>query len=529
MEFYLLLCAVVLLLCIFSNKISDKIGVPSLLIFMFLGMVFGSEGIFKIEFSDFQAAENICTAALIFIMFYGGYSTNWQHARPAAGRAAVLSTLGVVMTAALVCACCHFILNLSLPESFLIGSVVSCTDAASVFSIFRSKNLNLEGNLAPLLEIESGSNDPFSYMLTVIALTVMKGGALGFIWKMVLLQLTVGAGVGVAVGIAGPKIIRKFKFCTDGFDAVFVLAAALTSYALAEILGGNGFLSVYLTGILMGNAKTKNKANVVRFFDNVTILAQIATFFLIGLLSYPSQMVSSLPATLVIILFLTLAARPVMVFILTGRYLKFREKIFVSFAGLRGASSIVFAIFASAGGVYMQSNVFHIVFGLALISVAVQGTFLPWAARRLNLIDEENDVRKTFNDYQEESAMTLMQLHISSGHHWENQKLKDVTLPEGSLAMVIRREDDIIIPKGDTVMMAGDDIAVNVPSFEAANEISLREITIEEDHPWRDKKIKELDLNEHILVAMIRRKDQDIIPNGETKIYKDDILVIYDE
>lgn len=145
------------------------------------------------------------------------------------------------------------------------------------------------------------------------------------------------------------------------------------------------------------------------------------------------------------------------------------------------------------------------------------------------MIDEENDVRKTFNDYQEESAMTLMQLHISPGHRWENQKLKDVTLPEGSLAMVIRREDDIIIPKGDTVMMAGDDIAVNVPSFEAANEISLKEITIEEDHPWRDKKIKELDLKEHILVAMIRRKDQDIIPNGETKIYKDDILVIYDE
>ncbi|WP_301589985.1 cation:proton antiporter [Anaerostipes faecis] len=269
MELYLLLCAVVLLLCIFSNKISDKIGVPSLLIFMFLGMVFGSEGIFKIEFSDFQAAENICTAALIFIMFYGGYSTNWEHARPAAGRAAVLSTLGV--------------------------------------------------------------------------------------------------GIGAAVGIAGPKIIRKFRFCTDGFDAVFVLAAALTSYALAGILGGNGFLSVYLTGILMGNAKTKNKANVVRFFDNVTILAQIATFFLIGLLSYPSQMVSSLPATLVIILFLTLAARPAMVFILTGRYLKFREKIFVSFAGLRGASSIVFAIFASAGGVYMQSNVFYIVFGLSLM------------------------------------------------------------------------------------------------------------------------------------------------------------------
>lgn len=529
MEFYLLLCAVVLLLCIFSNKISDKIGVPSLLIFMFMGMLFGSEGIFKIDFSDFQAAEHICTAALIFIMFYGGYSTNWKHAKPAVGRAVALSTLGVVLTAVLVCFCCHFILKLSLPESFLIGSVVSCTDAASVFSIFRSKNLNLEGNLAPLLEIESGSNDPFSYMLTVIALTVMKGGGMGFIWKMVFLQLAVGIGVGVAVGILAPKVIRKFKFCTDGFDAVFVLATALISYALSGILSGNGFLAVYLTGIIMGNAKTKHKANVVRFFDNITILAQITTFFLIGLLSYPSQMVASLPMILVIILFLTLAARPIVIFLLTAGYFNFREKIFVSFAGLRGASSIVFAIFASAGGVHMQSNVFHIVFGLALISVAVQGTFLPAAARRLCLIDEENDVRKTFNDYQEESAMTLMQMHISPGHHWENRKLKDVTLPEESLAMVIRREDEIIIPKGDTVIRAGDDIAVNVPSYEAANEIALKEITVDGEHPWRDRKIKELDLKDHILVAMIRRKDQDIIPNGETMIHKDDILVIYDE
>ncbi|MBS7009430.1 potassium/proton antiporter [Anaerostipes sp.] len=529
MEFYLLLCAVVLLLCIFSNKISDKIGVPSLLIFMFLGMIFGSEGIFKIEFSDFRAAEHICTAALIFIMFYGGYSTNWEYAKPAVKRAVVLSTLGVVMTAAMVCGCCYFLLKLPLPESFLIGSVVSCTDAASVFSIFRSKNLNLEGNLAPLLEIESGSNDPFSYMLTVTALTVMKGGQIGFIWKMIVLQLAVGVGIGMVIGVLAPKVIRRFKFCTDGFDAVFVLAAALISYALAGILGGNGFLSVYLTGIIMGNAKTKNKANVVRFFDNITILAQIATFFLIGLLSYPSQMVSSLPETTVIILFLTLAARPVMIFILNGGYLKFSEKIFVSFAGLRGASSIVFAIFASAGGVPMQSNVFHIVFGLALISVAVQGTFLPEAARRLHLIDEKNDVLKTFNDYQEESAMTLMQMHISSGHHWENRRLKDVTLPEGSLAMVIRRGDEIIIPKGDTVIRSGDDIAVNVPSYEAANEIALKEISIDEEHPWRDRQIKDLDLKDHILIAMIRRKDEDIIPNGETRIHKEDVLVIYDE
>ena len=168
METFFLLCAAVLILCIFSNKISNKLGVPSLLIFMLLGMLFGSDGIFKIDFADFAVVEDICTAALVFIMFYGGYSTNWKHARPVAPRALLLSTVGVIMTAGLVSLCCHFLLKFPFAESFLIGSVVSCTDAAAVFSVFRSENLNVEGYLAPLLEIESGSNDPVAYMLTAL-------------------------------------------------------------------------------------------------------------------------------------------------------------------------------------------------------------------------------------------------------------------------------------------------------------------------------------------------------------------------
>lgn len=527
METYMLLCAIVLFLCIFSNRISEKVGVPSLLIFMFLGMLFGSEGIFKIDFSDFKAAENICTAALVFIMFYGGFSTNWNHARPAAKQAVVLSSLGVVMTAGLVCLCCHFILKLGFAESFLIGSVISCTDAASVFSIFRSKNVNLEGNLAPLLEIESGSNDPFSYMLTVIALTVMDGGSPAFVWKMIFLQLVVGIGVGVAAGILAPKIIRKFRFCSDGFLSIFVLAVALVSFSLAALLGGNGFLSVYLTGLIMGNTKGKNKADIVHFFDNITMLAQMVTFFLLGLLSFPSQMASSFPTTVVIILFLTLVARPVTVFLLTGKTLNMKEKLFVSWAGLRGASSIVFAIFVSVSDIYTKSNVFHIVFGLAILSVAVQGTFLPKVAELLGLIDDDNDVLNTFNDYQEDSTMTLMQMHIPKGHHWEGKMLKDVNVPDGALAMVIRRGDETIIPKGDTKILAEDNMILNVPAYESVSEIELREIQIGQDHPWKGKKIEELDLEDHILVAMIKREDCNIIPKGQTIIYEGDILVIY--
>lgn len=527
MELFLLICAVVLFLCIFSNRISEKIGIPSLLIFMLLGMLFGSEGIFKIDFNDFKMAENICTAVLIFIMFFGGYSTNWKHAKQIAGQAILLSTVGVVVTAGLVCVCCHLILGFSFAESFLIGSVVSCTDAASVFSIFRSKNLNLEGNLAPLLEIESGSNDPFSYMLTMIALTIMEGESLKFPGVMIISQLAAGIAVGVAVGIVAPKIIRKFRFYADGFDAVFTLAVALVSFSASSIIGGNGFLSVYLTGIIMGNSKTKNKTGIVHFFDNITMLAQMITFFLLGLLSFPLQMIGSFPTICVIILFLTFIARPLMIFVLTGKRFSIREKIFISWAGLRGASSIVFAIFVTVSDIYTETNVFHIVFGLAILSVAIQGTLLPEAAKRLNLIDDENDVLKTFNDYQEDSSMTLMQLYVSKGHNWENRLLKDVSLPTNSLAMLIRRGEETIIPKGDTKILAGDNIALNVPAYESVNEIELREIMIQKDHPWKDKKIQDLDLEDHVLVAMIKREDRNIIPKGQTKIKENDIVIVY--
>ena len=527
MEFYFLLCAIVLILCIFSNKISNKLGIPSLLIFMLLGMLFGSDGIFKIDFNNFSMAEDICTTALVFIMFYGGYSTNWEHAKPAAPKALLLSTVGVVMTAGLVCVFCHFFLGFPFAESFLIGSVVSCTDAAAVFSILRSKNLNLEGNLAPLLEIESGSNDPIAYMLTVSALTMMEGKEAAALGGMIVAEIFIGAAAGALIGIAAPRIVCRFRFYTGGFDAIFMIAVAMISYGMAAILGGNGFLSVYLGGIIMGNAKTKNKADIVHFFDNITMLAQMAAFFLLGLLSYPSQMVSFMPNAWIIILFLTFAARPLAVFLLLGRKYSVREKIFISWAGLRGASSIVFAIFATVSGVYEGENVFHIVFGLAILSVAVQGTLLPKIAEKLELIDASKDVLKTFNDYQEDAGMNLMQIHISEEHGWKNHLVKDVNLPEGSLAMLIRRKDETIIPKGDTKILEGDEIVLNVPAYESVNDIELREIAIDREHPWKGCRIEELDLEDHVLVAMIKREDRNIIPRGKTEIKEGDILVVY--
>ena len=285
MESILLLCAVVIVICIVASRLSQRLGVPALLLFLALGMLFGSDGLFRIPFDNFEAAERICSVALIFIMFYGGFGTRWEAARPAAARAVVLSTLGVAVTALLTALFCHFALGFSVLESFLTGAVISSTDAASVFSILRSKKLGLRNHTASLLEVESGSNDPASYMLTVIALSLMGVGGGGAIPWMIFAQVVFGLGLGAAVAGLSILVLRRLTL-SDGLDTIFVVAAALLSFALPAVVGGNGYLGAYLAGILIGNAKIPHKAALVHFFDGLTGLAQILIFFLLGLLSF---------------------------------------------------------------------------------------------------------------------------------------------------------------------------------------------------------------------------------------------------
>lgn len=236
MESILLLCAVVIVICIVASRLSQRLGVPALLLFLALGMLFGSDGLFRIPFDNFEAAERICSVALIFIMFYGGFGTRWEAARPAAARAVVLSTLGVAVTALLTALFCHFALGFSVLESFLTGAVISSTDAASVFSILRSKKLGLRNHTASLLEVESGSNDPASYMLTVIALSLMGVGGGGAIPWMIFAQVVFGLGLGAAVAGLSILVLRRLTL-SDGLDTIFVVAAALLSFALPAVVG----------------------------------------------------------------------------------------------------------------------------------------------------------------------------------------------------------------------------------------------------------------------------------------------------
>lgn len=260
MATYLLLGAIVMFACVSLNKVSTRLGIPTLLAFILLGMLFGSDGVFKIPFDNYGFAEQICSFALIFIMFYGGFGTNWKVAKPEAFRAALLSGPGVIMTAGLVGFFCHYALGIPFLESMLIGAVISSTDAASVFSILRSKKLGLKYNTASLLEVESGSNDPFAYMMTAIILSIMGGTAGGGkLVYLVFAQIAYGVGFGAVIAFASVYLMKRIRFTASGFDAVFVTAVAVLAYAAPTIVGGNGYLSTYIVGIILGNANIRNK------------------------------------------------------------------------------------------------------------------------------------------------------------------------------------------------------------------------------------------------------------------------------
>ncbi|WP_300369543.1 potassium/proton antiporter [Brachyspira sp.] len=524
----ILLSSIIIILCIIVSKISVKVGVPSLLLFLVLGMIFGSDGLLKIEFNDYQIAEQLCTITLIFIMFYGGFGTNWKAAKPVACKAFIMSFLGTFITSIVTGALCYFILKFELLESLLIGSVIGSTDAASVFSILRSRNLNLKDGLASFLELESGSNDPMSYMLTVIFLGLLGKtltSPLSIIY-MVFAQVVFALLAALVVSFLSYNMLKRFRFSVNGLDTIFVLAIALLAYSLSSVVGGNGYLTVYIVGIVLGNSDIKNKVTLVHFFDGVTGLMQMVLFFLLGLLSFPSRIFNVAPTAIYVALFITFAARPIAVFaILTPFKVTFRKQLLVMWAGLRGAASIVFAIFVIVNSNSISYDIFHIVFFLAIISVLIQGTFLPIIAKKLDLVDSDENVLKTFNDYVDDSDMELIQVKIPSSHHWVGRPIMEIELPENSIIVTIERGEGTIIPNGKTVIENGDIVILNAKKTKYYD-ISLREIHINHHHPWKDKELKDLNLPKNNLIVMIKREGGTIIPRGNTAIKYRDIVLI---
>lgn len=528
MSVLILFCAVVIFFCLITNKFSSKLGMPALLLFMLLGILFGEDGILKISYNNYDLTAKLCTVALLFIIFYGGFCTRNIKDKVLNFQSALLSSLGTVFTALLTTAFCYYFLKINFQESFLIGAILSSTDAASVFSILRSKKLNLKYNTASLLEIESGSNDPFAYMLTVLGLILLKGSGVESVFPMFIAQIGYGIIFGILIAKAGILIYKKTDLIQEGTDTLFVVALALASYAIPDLIGGNGFLSVYITGIILGNSEIKNKINLIYFFDGITQLSQIIIFFLLGFLSTPSRIYEIFVPSILIVLFLSFIARPIAISLIM---LPFRAKLnqiaFVSLAGLRGAASIVFAIFAVAESADLKFDLFHIVFFVSFISVAFQGSLLPWFAQKLDMIDEYSDVLKTFNDYQNESAITLSKTLVTNSHPWRDKKLKDIKLDNKSLILVIQRQGCKIVPKGDIKILENDLVLIGTTVTHSTSDIKLKEMEITKNHQWKNKLIKEIDFQEGFLIALIKRAGNSFVPNGDTKIVTGDIIVFY--
>lgn len=468
----LLFGGAILIISVLSSKLLYRFGIPTLLIFLSLGMLLGSDGIGGIYFDNYTIAQQVSSVGLVFIMFYGGFGFNWKTAKPVVTRSILLSTLGVVITALLTGIFSWWMFKVTFLEGMLLGAVVSSTDAASVFSILRSKKLNLKGGLASMLEMESGSNDPFSYMLTVIIISMLSNTGKQSVVQLLTLQIFFGLLVGFSLAFASVYLLRNVHLEIDGLYPIFIIAIVLLGYSVSEMLKGNGFLAVYIIGIVLGNSKIIHKKSLVHFFDGLSWLMQIVLFFTLGLLVFPSQLPYVFTDALLIALFLIFMARPVAVFsILSWFKTPLKQQLLVSWVGLRGAASIVFATFALTSGIPIANQIFNTVFFIALLSIVLQGTLIPKMAKLLDVVDEDDNVYKTFSDYQDDTHTKLIEYDVKKTSPWAGKSIMEANIPEDILVVMIKRKNEVITPKGSTIINTGDKLVLIGNSFDEINNI----------------------------------------------------------
>lgn len=526
---WLLFFAVIIVICVFLNNASSKFGVPVLLAFILCGMFAANVIEPGGRPQELKDAEQICSIALIFIMFYGGFGTNWRFARSVATESGLLATVGVAVTAGGTGILCHFILGWNWIESLLLGSVLSSTDAASVFSILRAKKLGLKNNSAPLLEMESGSNDPMSYMLTIVMLSVMRGNAMGGdLVLMLVKQIVFGGSIGVAIAYGAAYVMRRYSFATSGFDSLFIFAVAILSYAVPTHVGGNGYLSAYIVGIFLGNTNFESKKDIVHFFDGVSSLMQVIIFFLLGMTATPSAFGRSIMPAVIVFLIMLFVARPVAILGILAPFRKysFKQMIFISFVGLRGAASIVFAIMAYVGNGLLEHDIFNVVFIIVLISIALQGSLIPLAAAKLDQVDESNDVMKTFTDFSEENNMRFSQIEITASSSWKGLMVKDLNIPKNMLfCLIVKSSGERVVPNGYSMIEEGDKVVMCAAATKGEY-LHIIEHKVPDDSKYIGRQIREYADKESEQVILIKRGNETIVPHKSTIIHADDIMFI---
>ncbi|MBH1943927.1 potassium/proton antiporter [Erythrobacter sp. YJ-T3-07] len=393
-EVALLVLGILLLATVFAGSLSSRFGLPALIGFLCLGMLAGVDGPGGIAFDDYLLTQGVGIACLIFILFSGGIDTDWRDVRRVATPALVLATGGVLISAGIMALAANLLLGFSPYQGFLLGAIIASTDAAAVFAILRSTGLDLHGDVPALIEVESGSNDPMAIFLVGAALmfiTVPDFSPVTLVPQF-LLQMVLGAAVGFGAGYLLPEILKRSQYRHGGLAFVISIAAALIAYGLASVLGGNGFLAAYVAGLTAGNRTYRASTIVSTFQDGLAWLAQVVMFLTLGLLIAPSNLTGVIVPGLAITFILMFVARPVSVFVCLAPFRQFgwRAKLFVSWAGLRGAVPIVLATFPIVAGVPSAFTIFNIVFFVVLLSSVIQGPTINWLANRLGLRVEQD-------------------------------------------------------------------------------------------------------------------------------------------
>ena len=466
-QYHYLFCivAVLLIMSVLSNKLSEHFNIPALLLFLAIGMFAGTGGTGKIPFDDPRLSYLVGTAALAFILFSGGLSTHWKSIRPIVGCGISLATVGVLLTALLVGLFAHYVLEFPLKEGFLLGAIVSSTDAAAVFTILRSQSVGLRGRLQPLLEFESGSNDPMAVFLTIFMIGMLKGTQLSYLHMIpdFLKEMFFGALVGFVIGKSVPWVFNKLKLSYDGLYHVLGIGTVLLTYGISGWVGGNGFLAVYVAGIIIGNSDFLYKNSLVKFHDGISWLMQIVMFLALGLLVFPSRLPGVIIPGMMLALFLMFIARPVAVFISSiGSEFSFEQKLFLSWVGLRGAAPIVLATFPMIAGYQDSDRIFNLVFFIVLSSVMVQGRSLMFVASKLGLNKRVAPRTRSPLEFERTEAMQsdMSEIEIPPFSPAIGKKVAELSLPADTLILLIRRNQRFIVPKGNTVIEPSDCLMV---------------------------------------------------------------------
>lgn len=464
-ENILLVGSLLLLLSIAVGKTSYKFGVPTLLLFLAIGMLAGSDGLAGIRFDDPALAQFIGIVSLNFILFSGGLDTNLTSIKPIIREGLALSTLGVLFTAITLGTFVWYVTDFTIYESLLLGSIVSSTDAAAVFSILRSKNLALRTNLRPTLELESGSNDPMAYVLTIAFLTLVTNQEqdIASIIPMFLQQMILGGIAGFTFGKLSKLIINKIKLDFEGLYPVLAIALMFITFSATDFVGGNGFLAIYICAVYLGNQDLIHKKTILKMFDGLAWLMQIVLFLTLGLLVFPSQVFPFIGIGLLISLFLIFVARPISVFLsLMFFKMKLKRRLYISWVGLRGAVPIVFATYPLLAGIDKANMIFNIVFFISVTSVIIQGTTLSIVAKWLKvaLPEKAKPISEMDKLILELPKSSLQEFEVLPDFYAVNKRIVDLNFPKSAFIVMIKRNDEYIRPGGSTKLEAKDVLMV---------------------------------------------------------------------